>query len=129
LADGSFMKAGMSLQMYLRMASQLAQHLTLHHTIEEKQIFPFLSKRMHMFREDDVHIKSHEAIYDGLENLNVLIRKWTLSPSTYSPVEMKKCLASWKEVLFTHLDHEVEDLFGENMKRCWKLEELDLIPM
>ena len=84
LADGSFNKRGMSLPAYLRMASQLARGavprpnshmcpiltvdaagLTVHHTIEERHIFPILAKRMTMFQNDDVHLKSHEAIHHG----------------------------------------------------------------
>ena len=39
--------------------------LTVHHTIEERHIFPILAKRMTMFQNDDVHLKSHEAIHHG----------------------------------------------------------------
>ncbi|KAF9820299.1 hypothetical protein IEO21_01513 [Rhodonia placenta] len=119
----------MSLQMYLRTANELVKHLNTHHTIEERYIFPVLGRRMPSFQEHDMHVKSHEAIHEGLDRLSVLIKKWTAEPSTYSPAEMRGCLDSWREVLFTHLDQEVEDLSGENMKKHWKLEELDMIPM
>ena len=42
-----------------------AAGLTVHHTIEERHIFPILAKRMTMFQNDDVHLKSHEAIHHG----------------------------------------------------------------
>ena len=42
-----------------------AAGLTVHHTIEERHIFPILAKRMTMFQDDDVHLKSHEAIHHG----------------------------------------------------------------
>ena len=42
-----------------------AAGLTVHHTIEERHIFPILAKRMAMFQNDDVHLKSHEAIHHG----------------------------------------------------------------
>ncbi|KAL6302105.1 hypothetical protein BKA93DRAFT_827748 [Sparassis latifolia] len=129
LADGSFSKRRMSLQMYLRTASQLVHHLTLHHTIEEKYLFPVLAKRMPAFEENDVHVRSHEAIHEGLDKLGALIRKYSSEPSLYSPQEIMACLDGWKEVLFCHLDDEVKDLSAENMKKHWKLEELDTIPM
>lgn len=50
----------------------------------------------------DIHF-----IFPGLDRLSVLIKKWTAEPSTYSPAEMRGCLDSWREVLFTHLDQEV----------------------
>ncbi|KAI0958636.1 hypothetical protein AcV7_004395 [Taiwanofungus camphoratus] len=135
LADGSFSNRGMSLQTYLRMANQLVRHLTAHHTIEEEYIFPVLAKRMPGFGTGERHLKSHEAIHDGiylslsgnlcanncallltlwfqllllgLDKLSALIRRWTMNPSTYSPTEMMACLDSWREVLFKHLDEEV----------------------
>ncbi|KAI0743520.1 hypothetical protein C8Q80DRAFT_1181703 [Daedaleopsis nitida] len=127
LADGSFTKRGMSLPMYLRLATQLAKGLTVHHTIEERHIFPVLAKRMPMFQDNDVHLKSHEGIHHGVDELTKKVRKWFDEPSTYSPEEMRTCLDSWREVLFNHLDQEVKDLSGENMKKYWTLEEVDRI--
>lgn len=43
----------------------------------------------------------------GLEKLDALMSKWLREPSTYSPKEMQECLDSWREVLFKHLDEEV----------------------
>ncbi|CDO74461.1 hypothetical protein BN946_scf184979.g16 [Trametes cinnabarina] len=119
----------MSLPMYLRLASQLAKGLTTHHTIEERYLFPMLAKRMDCFKDDEVHLKSHEAIHHGLDALNALIRKWSQDPTTYKPEEMRACLDSWREVLFNHLDQEVKDLSAENMKKHWTLEEFNRIPI
>ncbi|EIN11918.1 hypothetical protein PUNSTDRAFT_132064 [Punctularia strigosozonata HHB-11173 SS5] len=101
--------------------------LTAHHTIEETYFFPKLAKRMPAFAKDKDgdHIKSHKAIHKGLDDLAALIKKWNEEPSTYSPEEMRACLDSWRDVLFRHLDEEVADLSGENMKKYWKLEEVD----
>ncbi|KAK0195620.1 hypothetical protein F5146DRAFT_922524 [Armillaria mellea] len=131
LADGSFIKRGLSLSLYLDTARQFERHLTMHHTIEERYIFPILAQRMPEFSDaaDDGHIKSHQIIHRGLEELSNLVTKWKQDPSTYSPTDMKTCLNSFKAVLFSHLDQEVLDLGGENMKKYWKLEELANIPM
>lgn len=37
----------------------------MHHTIEERHIFPILAKRMEAFQDNEVHLKSHEAIHHG----------------------------------------------------------------
>lgn len=50
---------------------------------------------------------SKHIIIPGLDRLSALIKKWIAEPSTYSPTEMRGCLDSWREVLFTHLDQEV----------------------
>lgn len=103
--------------------------LTMHHTIEERHIFPVLAKRMPAFQNDEVHLRSHHGIHEGLgsvwymfahlrlcllavfliglDKLAELLQKWNADPSTYSPTEMKECLDSWREVLFKHLDEEV----------------------
>ncbi|KAI0789146.1 hypothetical protein C8Q75DRAFT_733830 [Abortiporus biennis] len=129
LADGSFTKRGLSLGLYLRQAETLKKQLTTHHTIEEMYIFPILAKRMPSFKEDEAHLKSHQGIHEGLDKLGELIHEWKASPSTYSPEKMRECLDSWREVLFNHLDEEVEDLKPDNLKKYWKLEELDEIPI
>ncbi|KAF7792317.1 hypothetical protein EIP86_003353 [Pleurotus ostreatoroseus] len=128
LADGSFTTRGMSTKMYLAEADDLRKHLTMHHTIEERHIFPLLAKRMPAFRNDEQHIKSHHGIHEGLDKLSVLLKKWNADPTKYSPDEMKACLDSWRDVLFRHLDEEVADLGGENMCKYWTLEEIDRIP-
>lgn len=103
----------------------------MHHTIEERHIFPLLAKYMPRFGigADEVHIKSHRAIHDGthirhlipspycssishlqligLENLEKLVAKWKADPSKYSPTEMRACLDGFRDVLFDHLDEEV----------------------
>ncbi|KAF5370877.1 hypothetical protein D9758_002041 [Tetrapyrgos nigripes] len=133
LADGSFNKRGMSLSSYLDLARRMNQHLTVHHTIEERHIFPHLAKRMKEFSKDPGdghdHLASHKGIHDGLESLASLVSKYKLDPTTYSPTEMRACLDSFREVLFTHLDQEVADLHGENLKKYFTLEEIESIPM
>nr|GAT56342.1 predicted protein [Mycena chlorophos] len=131
LADGSFTKRGLNLTLYLDIARKLSHHLTMHHTIEERYIFPVLAKKMPQFATDadEGHIESHKGIHEGLESLDALVKKFKSEPSTYSPAEMRACLDGFREVLFTHLDQEVSDLSGENMKKIWTLEELSTIPM
>ncbi|OCH92287.1 hypothetical protein OBBRIDRAFT_791398 [Obba rivulosa] len=129
ISDGSFSSRGMSLRIFLSRVQQLIRSLTVHHTIEEQYIFPVLAKRMPAFGSDEAHLKSHEGIHHGLDDLTKLVQKWTVEPSTYNPQEMRECLDSWREVLFKHLDEEVEDLSGENMKKYWKLEEVDKLPI
>lgn len=56
----------------------------MHHTIEERHIFPILAKRMPTFRNDEAHIKSHHGIHEGNKNsslifnpLEILFPEWT----------------------------------------------------
>jgi len=132
LADGSYTKRGLSLPGYLREAKSMCTHLNFHHSLEERHIFPVLAKRMPAFSEtaeDGRHIRSHRAIHKGLDDLDTLVKKWTTELTSYSPTEMRACLDSFREVLFNHLDEEVDDLKGDNMKKYWTLEEVDRIPI
>lgn len=66
----------------------------------------------------------------GLDRYNALLEKYSETPNTYSPDELRACLDSFRDVLFRHLDEEVEDLKGESLKKAgWTLTELRQIPM
>ncbi|KDR75854.1 hypothetical protein GALMADRAFT_248584 [Galerina marginata CBS 339.88] len=131
LADGSFTRRGLSLPRYLDTAESMNHHLTMHHTIEERYIFPILAKKMPQFanNDDGPHIASHHGIHEGLAQLETLVQGWKQAPSTYSPTAMRACLDSFRAVLFRHLDEEVTDLRGENLKKYLTLEELESLPM
>jgi iron-sulfur cluster repair protein YtfE (RIC family) len=131
LADGSFTRRGLSLPRYLDTAKALNHHLTMHHTIEERYMFPVLGKTMPQFANNDdaAHTAAHHAIHEGLVRLENLVEKWRETPSTYSPAEMQACLDSFRNVLFEHLDQEVADLRGENLKKYITLEILDSLPI
>ena len=99
-------------------------HLTMHHTIEEQHLFPFLAQKMPQFpigfqgqgciyvhTKEFMMVSEHPRIstmrlmsHVGLEKL---LAKWRKSPSTYSPSEMRSRLDGFREVLFHHLDEEV----------------------
>lgn len=64
----------------------------------------------------------------GLDALGKLLAKYAADPTTYTPAEMRACLDGWRGVLFKHLDEEVEDLSAANMKKYWKLHEVERIP-
>ncbi|TDL24877.1 hypothetical protein BD410DRAFT_744576 [Rickenella mellea] len=115
----------MSLRTYLRALNDLNQHLTAHHSIEEKYVFPILATRMPSFAENEEHRQSHEGIHKGLDRLGALTKTYREDPTSFSPEEVRKCLESFKDVLMRHMDDEVKDLGAENMKKYWKLEEID----
>lgn len=131
LADGSFSRRGMSLAHYLASARSMNNHLTMHHTIEEHHLFPLLAKSMPQFanNDDGEHIASHRGIHEGLVELARLVEQWENAPSTYSPTNMRACLDSFRDVLFRHLDEEVADLRGDNLKKYLTLEEVESLPI
>jgi hemerythrin-like domain-containing protein len=103
--------------------------LDFHHRIEEAHIFPLLAKRMPTFAKNERHIRSHREIHKGLDALSALVDKYAANNSSYDSAEMRACLDSFRKVLFDHLDEEVADLKGENMKKYWSLAEMDRMPI
>lgn len=110
--------------------SGLYRHLDAHHSIEEylhplrllayllrAYIFPILGERMPQFAKDGEHLKEHEEIHKGLDEFIAYIRKCRKDPKEWDGDKMKKILDSFRGILFKHLDHEVENLRGEEMKK------------
>ncbi|KAL7413259.1 hypothetical protein BDY24DRAFT_340841, partial [Mrakia frigida] len=128
LADGSFAKKGYSLPAFLSFADDLYKHLEAHHGIEERFMFPLLSKRM-TASFGETHPESHRQIHAGLDAYHALLVSWKSNPSAYSPKDLRANMDSWREVLFRHLDEEVADLGKENMLKFWTLEEVRRLPI
>ena len=96
--------------------------------ITRTYIFPVLAERMPHFAPQGDHLKEHEEIHKGLDEYVAYIKKCRKDPKEWSSDKMKNIMDSFRVILFKHLDHEVESLSGEEMKKYWKLEELNRIP-
>jgi len=70
----------------------------------------------HFARNGD-HLKEHEEIHKGLDEYVAYIRKCRKSPSEFDGEMLKEIMDSFRVALFKHLDHEVESLSGEEMKK------------
>ncbi|BGP30266.1 hypothetical protein JCM10296v2_002018 [Rhodotorula toruloides] len=127
LSDGSFNERGMTVRDFMRLAEAFLTHLEFHHGIEEQHIFPVLAKRMPQFRVD--HQEEHDTIHKGMHELRYLAKRFKLDPSSYSPDEFRKNLASWGPLLFYHLDAEVGSLKPDILRRYWTLQEAKHLPM
>lgn len=53
-----------------------------------------------------------------MDELQTLISKYRSDPTSYSPEQFRRNLASWGPLLFYHLDAEVETLKPEILRRC-----------
>lgn len=98
---------------------------------------------MPQFAKTGDHLKEHEEIHKGLDEYVDYIRKCRIDKKQWDGDRMRRIMDSFRDVLFKHLDQEVESLRGENMKKVsvplipcslcnpqyWKLEELRRIPM
>ena len=121
--------AGMSIRQFLHAASELVQHLEMHHSIEEAHIFPVLAQRMPVFKQEMELLEQHQQIHKGVAELEKYVRACRVGERELRLEEMKVVLDGFREVLWQHLDEEVENLGAENMRKYWTVQEMQKMPM
>ncbi|KAL7802098.1 hypothetical protein V8C44DRAFT_345949 [Trichoderma aethiopicum] len=121
---------GMSIKQLLQIGTQFAEHLTVHHSIEETYVFPQLARRMPEFdpKNGDL-VKQHAQIHDGLEEFEKYLAQVKSGERDFELSVLKEKMESWGGVLWTHLDDEVRSLGAENMRKYWTMEEIRRLQM
>ncbi|KAL7269969.1 hypothetical protein RUND412_007338 [Rhizina undulata] len=114
---------------FIRTGLQFAQHLTVHHQIEEMHVFPNLATRMESFRPEVHLLQQHAKIHDGLDNFVEYLEECKRGERDLRHEEIKKIMDEFGEVLWAHLDDEVKELGAENMRKFWTLEEVGRMMM
>jgi hypothetical protein len=72
---------------------------------------------MPQFQKNGEHLKEHEEIHKGLDEYVAYVRKCRKDPKEWECDKMRSIMDSFRDVLFKHLDHEVESLSAEEMKK------------
>lgn len=116
---------GMSLKQLLHIGTQFAEHLTLHHQIEETYFFPMLAGRMPEFdpKNGDL-VKQHAQIHEGLDGFEEYIGQCKRGERDFELGVLKQKMEGWGGVLWAHLDDEVRSLGAEHMRKFWTLQEM-----
>ena len=99
-------------------------HLTMHHNIEESYIFPHLAKRMDFFKPDGIHPQQHKEIHKGIDELEEYLTQCRKGNRDLRREEVKASMEKWGEVLWKHLEEEVQTLGAQNMRKFWSLKEM-----
>ncbi|KAI9371153.1 hypothetical protein BJX61DRAFT_543950 [Aspergillus egyptiacus] len=126
--------AKMSIRQFIAVGLRFAEHLEVHHSIEENHIFPYLARRMPEFQTGRGKnaaelLRQHRQIHAGLEGFQAYLEKCLQGEEDLSMEVLRGKMEGWREVLWNHLDQEVKTLGAENMRRYWKKEEIASIPM
>ncbi|PYI16356.1 hypothetical protein BO99DRAFT_293704, partial [Aspergillus violaceofuscus CBS 115571] len=108
---------------------EFCHHLTMHHTIEERHIFPVLARRMPEFRRELSLVGQHKVIHRGMDALEAYLEGCRRGERDLERGEVRRLLEGFGAVLFAHLDEEVEALRAENMRRYWSEKEMGGLPM
>ena len=119
----------MSIRSFLQMGEQFAHHLTVHHTIEERHIFPVLARKMPAFKKELQLLTQHKQIHNGLDKFEDYIQKCRSGEKELRLEEMKSIMDTFGTVLWQHLDDEVAQLGAENMRKYWTVDEIRRMPM
>ena len=109
---------------FLRAASRFLDTLTMHHSIEETYIFPRLASRMPAFQQNLTLINQHKQIHTGMDRLQVYLADCRKGVRDLRMSEVKELMDPWRDVLWAHLDNEVEELGAEKMRQYWSLQEI-----
>ena len=120
---------GMTLRGFLQAGDEFAHHLTIHHTIEEKHIFPILAKKMPAFRKELELLTQHKQIHDGLDKFEAYLAECRSGERELRFAELGAVMDGFGAVLWEHLDAEVHELRAENMRKYWTPEEMRRLPM
>ncbi|KAI1310846.1 hypothetical protein F5Y03DRAFT_8274 [Xylaria venustula] len=139
---------GMSIRAFIATGLQFVSQLEMHHSIEERYVFPELAIRMPEFRTgrernlppDDANmskeegegkrkkaaelLQQHVEIHKGMDGLQDYLRRCLSGETELQMGTLKEQLDTWGTVLWTHLDQEVRTLGAENMRRYWSLDEV-----
>ena len=120
---------GMSMGQFLSLAMQFCIQLQNHHDAEERRFFPMLAKNMPMFKKEAEMPSQHKQIHKGLLKLKAYVEDCKDGEQDFLFLELKQIMDSFGQVLWQHLDEEVQNLGAENMRKYWTLRELERIPM
>lgn len=124
----------MKMRQFITEGLRFAQHLEIHHSIEENHVFPHLAKKMPEFRTGRGRqaaelLRQHRQIHKGLEEFQKYLEECQEGKQELEFDVLRGKMEGWREVLWTHLDQEVKTLGAENMRRYWTKEEMPRIPM
>ena len=74
-------------------------------------------------------LQQHREIHAGLDGFEEYLNKCRSRELDFEMDVLKSKMESWGEVLWKHLDQEVETLGAENMRKYWTKDEMRRLVM
>ena len=116
--------SGMSIRQFLALGLDFCKTLHVHHSIEEKYIYPMLATKMPQFQTKKHLLGQHEEIEAGLDKLADYLERCKSGEMELRLKEMKEMMETFGKVLWAHLDEEVLELGAEVMRKYWSKQEM-----
>lgn len=83
---------------------------------------------MPAFRNELELLAQHKQIHSGLDKFSGYLEECSERKRELRLAELKELMDSFGDVLFAHLDDEVEQLGAETMRKNWSMEEVQSMP-
>lgn len=83
-----------------------------HHSVEDQYLFPIFTKHIDLTSEKE----QHEHIHKGLDQVNAHLKEAQADNSKFDAGSLRQTMASFKDVLFAHLDEEIVDVGPDRLK-------------
>ncbi|ATZ48471.1 hypothetical protein BCIN_03g06890 [Botrytis cinerea B05.10] len=122
----------LSLRQFLQTGLSFISHLEAHHGIEEQHIFPLLARKMPEFaagKNAAELLRQHREIHKGMDVMQEYLKQCRDGETELNLKVLGEKMDGFGEVLWKHLDQEVETLGAENMRRYWSREEMRRMPI
>ncbi|APA08200.1 hypothetical protein sscle_03g029700 [Sclerotinia sclerotiorum 1980 UF-70] len=121
----------LSIRQFIQTGLSFLRSLEMHHGIEEQHIFPILARKMPEFRAGKNAaelLRQHGEIHAGMDIMQTYLEKCRDGETELNLRVLGEKMDGFGEVLWKHLDQEVETLGAENMRRYWSKEEMRRMP-
>jgi hemerythrin-like domain-containing protein len=120
----------MTLRQFLNHAEQFIHYLEVHHSIEEQVLYPQLAHKLsHFDPKNGALVGQHKEIHEGMDGLDKYIKDCKAGRADFSLAGLKEKMETWGDILWTHLDEEVEALGAAHIHKAFTREELMRIRM
>ena len=94
---------GMSIRQFISTGQGFLSNLELHHSIEERHIFPYLATKMPEFKKEMELLTQHKQIHSGMDKMEEYLTVCLTGERELQMQELKKVMDSFGTVLWAHL--------------------------
>ena len=84
---------------------------------------------MPAFKKELQLLTQHKQIHAGLDKFEEYLARCKSGEADLRMDELKTLMDSFGDVLWTHLDDEVQELRAENMRKYWTVTEMRRMPL
>jgi len=89
-----------------------------------KMMLQILARKMPAFRNELELLTQHKQIHKGMAQMEAYVTRCRSGEDDFRMGELKAIMDGFGDVLWTHLNEEVNELRAENMRKYWTKAEM-----